>query len=98
MEQQIEVVAVLVAQPGKEADVEAVLSPLADASREEEGCIEYGFYRPWADAARILAFEIWADEAPLDFHFNTEHFKSAIGQLESLLAAEPVITQCEKII
>ena len=98
MEQQVEVIAVLIAQVGKEAEVQALLGGLADASREEEGCIEYGFYRDRADATRILAFEIWADQAALDFHFNTEHFKSAIGRLETLLATEPVITQCEKII
>ena len=60
MGKQVEVVAVLVAQPGKEASVEAVLTELAAASREEEGCIEYGFYRDRADATRVLAFEIWA--------------------------------------
>ncbi len=98
MGNQIEVVAVLVAQAGKEAEVEALLRGLADSSREEEGCIEYGFYRDRADATRILAFEIWASPEALEFHFNTEHFVTAIGQLETLLAAEPVITQCEKII
>ena len=98
MGKQVEVVAVLVAQPGKEASVEAVLTELAAASREEEGCIEYGFYRDRADATRVLAFEIWASSEALQFHFETEHFKAGSSKLESLLAAEPVITQCEKII
>lgn len=98
MDEQVEVIADLRAQVGKEAEVEAVLAEVAVPSREEEGCIEYGFYRDRADATRILAFEIWANQDALNFHFETEHFKAAIGKLESLLAEEPVITQCVKII
>ena len=98
MDQQVEVIASLRAKPGKEEQVEAVLAEVATPSREEEGCIEYGFYRDRADATRVLAFEIWANQDALDFHFETEHFKAAIGKLEGLLAEEPVITQCKKII
>ena len=98
MNQQVEVIAVLTAQAGKEAEVEAVLAELAEHSRKEEGCIEYGFYRDRDDATRVLAFEIWASSDALDFHFATEHFKAGIAKLEKLLAAEPTITKCQKII
>ena len=63
---------------------------LAVPSREEEGCIEYGFYRDRADPTRMLAFEIWANQDALNFHFETEHFKAAIGKLEGLLAEQTV--------
>ena len=98
MGKQIEVIAVLTAQAGKEAEVEAILAEVAVPSREEEGCIEYGFYRDRADPTRMLAFEIWANQDALNFHFETEHFKAAIGKLEGLLAEQPSITQCDKII
>jgi quinol monooxygenase YgiN len=46
---------------------------MADASRAEEGCIEYGYAQDVFDAGLIHIKELWTDQAALDRHFSSKH-------------------------
>jgi quinol monooxygenase YgiN len=66
--------------------VSDVLRPLALASRQEPGCVAYvpGFLD--GDADTVLIYEQYVDEAALEAHRATEHFKQyAIGGLYQLM-------------
>jgi quinol monooxygenase YgiN len=67
------------------ADLEAIkasLQALTSASRQEPGCVNYIAHFLADDPTTILIYEQYADDAALDHHRNTAHFKQhAIGGL-----------------
>lgn len=48
---------------------------LIEQSRAEEGNISYTMYQNPSDTTRFIFFEEWKNQAAIDFHFNTEHYK-----------------------
>lgn len=46
---------------------------MAEESRAEDGCIEYGYAEDVLDAGLIHVKEIWRDQAALDRHFASDH-------------------------
>ena len=98
MHENIYTVAVL---PAKENSVDALLTTLealAKATRQEHGCIEYGFYRDSADTNCVLSFERWVDQASEDAHWETPHPKQVIKAMDELLVSKPQIYTTQKII
>lgn len=67
-----------------EAAREAFTAMIA-ASREEEGCIDYGYAVDVLDPTLLRITEKWVDEAALAYHFQTPHmaaFQKALGDLD----------------
>jgi quinol monooxygenase YgiN len=68
-----------------EADHDAVaemLCQLTPASRQEPGCVHYIAHLVEGDPSTVLIYEQYADEAALERHRNTPHFRQfAIGGL-----------------
>lgn len=59
-----------------------ILPPLTAASRNEPGCISYIPHFIEGDANTVLIYEQYKDEAALESHRSTPHFKQwAIGGL-----------------
>ena len=54
------------------------------ASRAEEGCVTFSFAQDVMDPALVRVFEVWRDQAALDFHRATPH-------LAAWRAAQPKI-------
>lgn len=48
-----------------------------EKSRAEEGCISYTLYQDPYDSTQFIFVEQWKDQAAIDFHFSTDHFKQA---------------------
>jgi quinol monooxygenase YgiN len=46
---------------------------MADASRAEEGCVEYGYAEDVFDPGLIHVKEMWTDQGVLDRHFASKH-------------------------
>lgn len=61
-------------------------------SRAEEGCISYTLYQDPSDPTKFMFFEQWKDQAAIDYHFSTEHFKLSGSRGEEFDAAPSVIT------
>lgn len=70
---EITIVASIHAAAGHEADVEAALGTLIEATHAEPGCIRYVLHRHADDAAKFVLIEHWRDQDALDIHFRTEH-------------------------
>lgn len=65
--------------------------PIIEKSRAEEGCISYTLYQDPSDATKFIFFEQWKDQAAIDYHFSTDHFKLA-GSRPDFEAAPTVLT------
>jgi quinol monooxygenase YgiN len=56
-------------------DVRTMLTELAHASRLEPGCVSYIPHFIESDSSTVLIYEQYVDEAALEAHRNTPHFK-----------------------
>lgn len=50
-----------------------IMKRMADASRREEGCLEYGYAEDVFDPGLIHVKEMWVDQNALDRHFGAAH-------------------------
>ncbi|HUS20265.1 MAG TPA: putative quinol monooxygenase [Terriglobales bacterium] len=65
----------LTVKPGTEAEVIANFKPLTEASRQEPGCLMYIAHQHREDPTRFLVYEQYKDDAALDAHRDSPHFK-----------------------
>ena len=91
-------IAILPAREGRVDELLATLESLASATRQEHGCIEYGFYRDSENSNTVLSFERWVDSAAEDSHWQTSHLKQAINAMDEILETKPQIFKAKKII
>lgn len=62
-----------------------VMSRMIEASRAEDGCIEYAYSRDLLDPNVLRIIERWKDLDALVYHFSTPHmaeFRAALVGLE----------------
>ncbi|MBD5655760.1 MAG: antibiotic biosynthesis monooxygenase [Candidatus Eremiobacteraeota bacterium] len=71
----ITLVVVYVFSPGREAEAEGYLRELIVASRAEPGCRTYNVHRAKDEARTYMLYEQYDDEAALEAHRATPHFK-----------------------
>jgi quinol monooxygenase YgiN len=73
------------AKEGQRDRLARELTGMIQPSLAEDGCLAY---RPYVDATdhnRFIIIEEWADQAALDLHFDTAHFKRVARVLEDIL-------------
>ena len=87
----IQVVARAIAKPECISQVKAIVQTLMEYTRREPGCVQYDVLQNRDNPQDFTTLEEWVDQTFLDAHFQTPHFKTAIAQLEGLLAGEPDI-------
>ncbi len=61
------------------------------ASRAEPGCISYTLYQNPHEKTAFFFFEEWKDQAAIDFHFATPHFKAFGDQIKDMIVGAPEI-------
>ena len=59
--------------PGNLAGLKPHMEAMLNASRAEDGCLEYSYAEDVAEPGLVRVFEAWRDQAALDAHFKTEH-------------------------
>ena len=87
----IAVIARLTAKAGQGPALEKVLRTLSDqVHAQEAGCKLYQLCKTQAPD-EIVVIERYADQAALDAHGNTAHFRAAFQELSGLLGKSPAI-------
>ncbi len=66
-------------------DTIAAIVRMMQASRAEDGCIDYTFARDLADPAKLVVYERRRDHAALEAHRNSAH----MAEFRKFLAANP---------
>lgn len=90
-------VAALSAKPGKESELEAVLTAIIPKVEAEEGTLQYVLHRSANDPGKFLFYEKYADKAALDFHGSTPYLKELFKCTAELLSEKPTISLYEEI-
>jgi quinol monooxygenase YgiN len=73
--------------PGKEDEVEALLSWMVGHTRTEPGCERYDLYRAPGDGTTFHLFERYRDDAALEAHRASEHYVEYRRKVTDLLEA-----------
>lgn len=82
---QVTVVAQVVAKKKSVAAVKTELLKLIEATRNEEGCIEYRLHQDHGDPAVFIFYENWQNEASLARHMESVHFKNYVSAVDGML-------------
>ncbi|MEM6455362.1 MAG: putative quinol monooxygenase [Acidobacteriota bacterium] len=85
------VIAQLRAFEHRAQDAAAILNRLAEATRKEPGCAAYHVVRDPAHPAHFRSIEQWRSAQAEAAHWDTDHLKRALADLEGLLEAEAVV-------
>jgi len=87
----LQVVAVLVAQPGHEQVVRGALQALVPPTRQEQGCLAYELFESGAAPGTFVTVERWREQSDLDAHLQTAHVQQALATAGDALAGVPGI-------
>src|SRR5579872_6442776 len=94
----IGVIATLKVQDGKGADFEAVFRDLAGQVRANEpGNKLYQVFKSRKDANTYVVMEIYEDQAALEAHGKSDHFKAAGPKLGPTLGGRPDVAYFDAI-
>ncbi len=64
---------------------------LVEASRKEEGCVQYDLLQSESDSALLVILETWASAEVLDVHSASEHFTRIVPQLSAMCTQSPAV-------
>lgn len=68
-----------------------LLREVQDASRRDDGCLNYGYYAELADPLSYVAVEEWRDMDALEAHLRTPHVAKLIAGLPEFASGRPEI-------
>ena len=77
--------------PENREEMIAQLRRMQDDSRQEDGCLRYGFFAAVEDENSFVAVEEWADREALDRHFAQPHLHKFTGALLELVSDRPEV-------
>lgn len=94
----IGVVAILKVKPGEEAKFEAAAKEaMAAVSANEPGNHQYDIFKHKSEDATYVVMERYEDQAALEAHGKSDHFKKFAGALGGILGGAPVLHYLDPI-
>lgn len=78
-------------------EIRAILAELTERTREEPGCLDYGYYQSLADPLQFFSFEVWQTAEEESAHWKTEHLQKALERAAPLLQDTPSVTRSTRI-
>lgn len=74
--EELKIVAIINVKPECIEDIKPIFQAVVTGSQEEEGCLSYNLYQDITDSTKFVLVEEWKSQTAIDFHNNTEHFKT----------------------
>lgn len=93
----IKIVAFVGVKPGSEDAFIAAAKICVAASRAEPGVVYYDVWREQQGEQRFVFNELYADQAAVDAHMASDHFKAFGLAARALATARPEIISCDPI-
>lgn len=94
----IGVIATLKVQEGKGADLEAIFKDLAgQVAANEPGNKLYKLCKPRGGADTYVVMEIYDDQAAIEAHGKSDHFRAAGPKIGACLAGRPDIQYLDTV-
>ncbi len=84
-------------RPDMRAELTALLEEVQEASRRDDGCVNYGYYAEITDPDSLIAVEEWRDIAALEAHLRQPHVLRLVEALPGMIAEPPTIVAHEVV-
>ncbi|MBP0494250.1 putative quinol monooxygenase [Pararoseomonas indoligenes] len=91
MTNQVKIMAILAARPGKAAELRTLLDGMIARSRAEPGNLRYDLWQDQADADRFVLDELYADREAVAAHRATPHFQNYLSVINDLADRTAVV-------
>lgn len=78
-------------RPERREELVALLQEVQEASRTDDGCLNYGYYSEVTDPLSFIAVEEWRDQDALDAHLRQPHVARLVAGLPELGEGRPEI-------
>ena len=85
------------AKPDKVEEFKQLSLQLVAASRTEEACISYDCHQSRTEPAKFMFYEVWANQAGVDNHFQMPHTRELFAKAQELAATPPSILFWQKL-
>ncbi|MDR0825025.1 MAG: antibiotic biosynthesis monooxygenase [Prevotella sp.] len=73
---ELRIVAIMTVKPEAIQELLPIFQAVVQGSQEEEGCNFYNLHQDTKDSTKFIMLEEWKSQAAIDFHNNTEHYKT----------------------
>ena len=84
MPDDVKIIAILTAKPGKAADLRTLLDGMIEPSRAEPGNLRCDLWRAQADSARFVLDELYADSEAVAAPRASPHFRTYLSVINYL--------------
>lgn len=88
----VKIVALVAVKPGEEDAFVAAARTCVAASRAEAGVLHYDLWREAEGERRFVFNELYVDDAAVQAHMASDHFKAFGIAARDLVLAKPIIT------
>ena len=82
-------IAKFVARAETRAELRGLAQELAERSRAEAGCLEYGCYQDITGDDTLLIVGYWADRQALEQHYESAYFQELVSRFTTLVVDAP---------
>ncbi|MDF2856983.1 MAG: Antibiotic biosynthesis monooxygenase [Neobacillus sp.] len=89
--------AVIQAKPGKEQELENLLTSLFPQVSQEVGVIEYKLHSAQSVPGKFFFYEKYKDQQTLDRHSNTPYLQDVFNKMDGLVSEKPQVELYEEI-
>lgn len=96
-DEEIVLIARLKVKADKVEDARQAALAIVEASRAEEGCLNYDIHQSIEDETVFFWHETWKNKAAIDEHFATPFFGEFFKTVEQVAAEPPQINLTKKI-
>lgn len=62
----------------------ALATELVELSLHDDGCIDYDLWGSLTNTDRLVIYETWQDEASLNAHMASDHFRRLVPEIEKV--------------
>lgn len=73
---ELKIVAIITVKPEQIRDMLPLFQEIVQGSQEEDGCISYNLHQDIKDSTKFIMLEEWKSQDAINYHNNTDHFKS----------------------
>jgi quinol monooxygenase YgiN len=80
------IMAILTAHPGKDDELEGLLTAMAPHCRAEPGNLRWDIWREPIPGARFVLDELYVDDAAVEAHHSTPHYQDYLARIPALAA------------
>ncbi len=77
---------IFIAKKNSIDELKQLLTDMVKPSQDEDGCLLYHIYQTNQEPTKFVVIESWKDEAALDGHKNSQHYKFYKSHFEPFTA------------